>query len=51
LSLFSCFLVVIFARRLAEALLAQERHDYEQKLRDMELAQLQDLMRGPAIFL
>jgi hypothetical protein len=34
---------------MAEALLAQERHDYEQKLRDMELAQLQDLMRGPAL--
>jgi hypothetical protein len=35
--------------RVAEALLAQERHDYQRKLRDMELAQLEDLMRGPAL--
>lgn len=34
---------------MAEALLAQERHDYQRKLRDMELAQLEDLMRGPAL--
>jgi hypothetical protein len=35
--------------RVAEALLAQERHDYQRKVRDMELAQLEDLMRGPAL--
>ena len=35
--------------RMAEALVAQERHDYQQQLRAMELAQLEDLMRGPAL--
>ena len=34
---------------MAEALVAQERHDYQQQLRAMELAQLEDLMRGPAL--
>lgn len=34
---------------MAQALQAQERHDYQRLLREMELAQLEDLMRGPAL--
>ena len=41
-----CVLVCI---SIAEALQAQERFDYQRQIRDMELAQLEELLRGPAL--